>query len=65
MNPEERVNDIRIRLRADFIKTLREHLGRHAFVSGPMLDGLCDDAMSHIEQLVLEASARWYTEEHS
>lgn len=49
--------DIRIRMKADMIKTIREHQGRSTFVHGPMIDALVQDAMHHIEPLLLLAAA--------
>lgn len=49
----EAVEDIRVRIKADMIKTLREHQGHRSFVSGPMLDALVQDAMFHIEAILL------------
>jgi hypothetical protein len=43
---------VKVRLRADFVKVIREHQGRHAFVSGPLLDELTDVAMFQIEQIL-------------
>jgi hypothetical protein len=42
-------DDIRARIKADMIRTLREHQGPRAFVSGPMVDALVDDALFHLE----------------
>lgn len=44
------LDDTRIRLKADMIKTFREHNGSRTFVSGPLLDALVDDAMFYLEQ---------------
>jgi hypothetical protein len=41
--------DLRARIKADFIKTIREHQGPRAPIDGAMLDALLDDAMFHIE----------------
>lgn len=54
---QQQAADIRIRLKADMIRTIREHQGRRTFVHGPMVDALVQDAMHHIEPLLILAAA--------
>lgn len=53
MSIEETARDLRVRIKADMIGTVREHQGNRAFVSGPMIDALADDAMYYIEDLLI------------
>lgn len=49
---------IRERVRADLVKTLREHLGLSFVPTGAFLDALTEDAMVHVEtQLSLQVDA--------
>lgn len=59
MSVEERAKDIKSRLRADMAKTLRQNgLASHSGVAlqglGDLLDELMEDALHHIEPLLLE-----------
>jgi len=55
MDEEARVHAaiIRERLREDYVKTLRQHLGQSFLITGGLLDALTDDAMHHVELLLV------------
>lgn len=56
MSVEERAVDIRTRMRSDMIKTLRQHLGITVYIAGDLVDELLDDAMFHVEHLLVECA---------
>lgn len=54
MVSDEQLSDLEIRIKADFIKTLRLHQGPRSFVSGPMVDELVETALFHVESMLTQ-----------